>query len=631
MTFDRLESKVGTSRLALPSPPHSKDYNSLACDPVNLDVVSTLKAHIDSLSYKEKRLAAKRQQRSQSNAVFLDSLARPQTPGTRRSRANSIESFATTGTHELENKGTPTAYVPKPRTARDVFLFELLPQSVLAYLQHIKSVSLGLVGFDELMKIVEEEMDTEAPHFHRRGKRVPRKPLKQIPKHINLDSSPNEITGIIGRPLTPAEKLRAQNEAKAAALAAEELAERRRFFQKELGRIKAIVGADGKKIRDPEELRKEAERLRKEHEAMAAEERRKKQAQQAIIQAQVARIRKQIQDDVNEKEKQKKERMFHDNRFVFSMREKIKEEETWKSMDQSEEDRRVKYKYSLFRAKELEYEAHKKKYADEGREALVARVQKKERARARQLKKEQDERDHQKKLLRQKKARMKEARLKRKQREHKEQYRYKARSLRWVERYDDLGEYSYWENALNGSILYENPLEDFGVDIYEEYHEVWYKYFPSTDEDNLNTVLGGNWYRTVDALEEEREARAYQKNMEEYYNSIKDEYGGYIDEHGGYVDGEGGYTDAEGYYYDCDGNYVDWVGPPEENYGNENAWGSFSAVPNNIILNENGAPPPPPPKPGMPGFDTYVPPPPPPKPGIPGFDTYVPPPPPRRK
>ena len=142
------------------------------------------------------------------------------------------------------------------------------------------------------------------------------------------------------------------------------------------------MGADGKKIRDPEELRKEAERLRKEHEAIAAEERRKKQAQQAIIQAQVARIRKQIQDDVNEKEKQKKERMFHDNRFVFSMREKIKEEETWKSMDQSEEDRRVKYKYSLFRAKELEYEAHKKKYADEGREALVARVEKKERARA---------------------------------------------------------------------------------------------------------------------------------------------------------------------------------------------------------------------------------------------------------
>jgi hypothetical protein len=623
--IERYKNGIELSRLCLPNAPQSKADMQLDDDPAAINIIEGLHGHLDLIELKEERERKKLRRRA-SQAEIIDQMLIETVDAEgaiggheRRRRLDSIDSqFSSPRSRPSPRRaqkgamGTPVAKKPKPRSARQVFSFDYLPQSVLAYLQHIKNLSIGLVGLDELLKGAEREMDVEQPELHRRGKRIARRKVdpsgELIKQPLTMQQAPPPILERIGRPMTTAEKIRAEKEAEWAAKRAEELKEKRRLFQKELGQMKMVVGSDGKIIRDPDALKKEAARLRKEFLAKEAAEKRKREAEQEIIRKQVEGVRRRVEEQIAEKERAKNERMRNELLFANKYRNKIEREKNAVKAEQFEIDRRVKYKAKLLEDKELAYKAHQAKYASEGRTTLVARVEKKERARARQLKKEADDREHKKKLAGQRKRRMKEARLKRKEIEKKEHYRYRARKLRWIEHYEENEGYSYWENQLNGTILYESPLEDYGVDIYEEYHAVWYKYYPSTDADDLGEKLGGDWYRTVEALEEEREARALQKAMEEYYESRKDEYGGYYDEYNGYVDKDGCYTDAEGYFYDAEGNFVEFVGVPYV----EKAPVAY-------------VPPPPPKKKGMPG---YVPPPPPKRKGMPG---YVPPPPPKKK
>ena len=260
----------------------------------------------------------------------------------------------------------------------------------------------------------------------------------------------------------------------------------------------------------------------------------------------------------------------------------------------------------------------------------MARLEIKDRERARILKMEKDRREVSQILQITKKTKMREARLKRKKIEAKEKYRYKARKLRWIENYDEGSGSSFWVNNINGAYVYENPLEDYGVDIYEEYHNVWYKYFPSTDTHNLGEILGNNFYRTVEALEEDR----YKKELQKYYEENLDLF--YYDESwNAYMleEGENGpfYLDLEGNMYDMDGQFLKYVGLPASAYQyyeeGQRIVEAYVPPPPPLKKGMPGyVPPPPPLKKGMPG---YVPPPPPPKKGMPNFNTYVPPPPPR--
>ena len=186
--------------------------------------------------------------------------------------------------------------------------------------------------------------------------------------------------------------------------------------------------------------------------------------------------------------------------------------------------------------------------------------------------------------------------------------------MRWIENYDEDNECSYWVNNINGTYVYENPLEDYGFDIFEEYHQVWYKYFPSTDTDNLGDMLGSNFYRTVELLQEER----YNKELQKYYEENLDLF--YYDESWNAYILDGGedapfYLDLEGNMYNKDGEFCKYVGLPPSAY-------TYYEEEQHVV--ENFVPGPPPLRPGMPG---YIPGPPPLRPGQPG---YVPPPPPPR-
>ena len=68
---------------------------------------------------------------------------------------------------------------------------------------------------------------------------------------------------------------------------------------------------------------------------------------------------------------------------------------------------------------------------------------------------------------------MREARLKRQAIEKKHMRRYEARSKRWWEEWDEENECPYWMRE-GGAYTYENPFEPFWIDIYEEYHCLWY-------------------------------------------------------------------------------------------------------------------------------------------------------------
>ena len=165
------------------------------------------------------------------------------------------------------------------------------------------------------------------------------------------------------------------------------------------------------------------------------------------------------------------------------------------------------------------------------------------------------------------------------------------------------------------------------MDIYEEFHNVWYKYFPSTDTHNLGEILGNNFYRTVEALEEDR----YKKELQKYYEENLDLF--YYDESwNAYMleEGENGpfYLDLEGNMYDMDGQFLKYVTTSfglsilrrrPAHRGSICSSATTAQKGYAMFLRHHRSK-------GMPG---YVPPPPPPKKGMPNFNTYVPPPPPR--
>ena len=328
--------------------------------------------------------------------------------------------------------------------------------------------------------------------------------------------------------------------------------------------------------------------------------------------------------------RRKKETVRQNTNFAKQYRKKIAERKKSQDAEEFEENRKIKYKVDQYLRKEAKKKAHYDRYANESREELMARLEMKDRERARILKMEKDKREVAQILQITKKTKMRKARLKRKKIEAKEKYRYKARKLRWIENYDEGSGSSFWVNNINGAYVYENPLEDYGVDIYEEYHNVWYKYFPSTDTHNLGEILGNNFYRTVEALEEDR----YKKELQKYYEENLDLF--YYDESwNAYMleEGENGpfYLDLEGNMYDMDGQFLKYVGLPASAYQyyeeGQRIVEAYVPAPPPLKKGMPGyVPPPPPLKKGMPG---YVPPPPPPKKGMPNFNTYVPPPPPR--
>ena len=65
----------------------------------------------------------------------------------------------------------------------------------------------------------------------------------------------NVLKERLARPMTPAKKLRAEQERLERMRKQELLEERRKKFQEELGGIRMIVGNDGKIKRDPEKLK----------------------------------------------------------------------------------------------------------------------------------------------------------------------------------------------------------------------------------------------------------------------------------------------------------------------------------------------------------------------------------------
>ena len=104
----------------------------------------------------------------------------------------------------------------------------------------------------------------------RRGKRKRKqvKIAKEIRKEkasAHFESKP-VLKERLARPMTPAEKLRAEQERLERIRQQELLEERRKKFQEELGGIRMIVGNDGKIKRDPEKLRREAAALRRKQE-----------------------------------------------------------------------------------------------------------------------------------------------------------------------------------------------------------------------------------------------------------------------------------------------------------------------------------------------------------------------------
>ena len=524
--------------------------------------------------------------------------------------------------------------------AKSGFSFDHVPQSVLAYVNHIKKIAIACVGIDELIRAAEKDMDLEvhkdlAEAHIRRGKRKRKqieiaKKIRKEKASAHFKSKP-VLKERLARPMTPAEKLRAEQERLERIRQQELLEERRKKFQEELGGIRMIVGNDGKIKRDPEKLRREAAALRRKQEEEERIARKKREEKQKKINEQVRNIRFKIETEMEIEARRKKEIARKNSNFAKQYREKTAERKKSQDAEKFEENRKIKYKVDQYLRNEAKKKAHYDRYANESREDLMARLEMKDREKARILKMEKDKREVQQILQITKKTKMREARVKRKKIEAKEKYRYKARKLRWIENYDEGSDSSFWVNNINGAYVYENPLEDYGVDIYEEYHNVWYKYFPSTDTHNLGEILGKNFYRTVEALEEER----YKKELQKYYEENLDLF--YYDESwNAYMleEGENGpfYLDLEGNMYDMDGQFLKYVGLPASayQYYEEGQRVVEAYVPGPPPLKKGMpgyVPPPPPLKKGMPG---YVPPPPPPKQGMPNFDTYVPPPPPRR-
>ena len=106
--------------------------------------------------------------------------------------------------------------------------------------------------------------------------------------------------------MTPAEKLRAEQDRLEKIKREEELAQRRKQFQKELGGMRMVVGNDGKIKRDPEILKREAAALRKKQQEEERIAKKKRDEKQKIINDQVRKLRFKIETEIEMDERRKK-------------------------------------------------------------------------------------------------------------------------------------------------------------------------------------------------------------------------------------------------------------------------------------------------------------------------------------
>ena len=231
--------------------------------------------------------------------------------------------------------------------------------------------------------------------------------------------------------------------------------------------------------------RREAQKMRNE---ITKTKRVEQQKTNAIFQAkqqQIANLRGDLQraEARRQHEQRNRERKEIDFQIHFRLLEKEKQFKVKRLLEH--EKRNLKFKYhKLVNTKKLQLEAIKQKLRTDKENEKVAK-KKKDKLEAQHLKIINEK-------FRKDKEWMREARLKRQEIEKKATRKYKSKELRWWECWDEVNECQYWEREAgvgckeNQQYSYEDPfygLEE--INIFEEYHELWYVYNARTGESTL--------------------------------------------------------------------------------------------------------------------------------------------------
>ena len=275
--------------------------------------------------------------------------------------------------------------------------------------------------------------------------------------------------------LTRAQLEFAQEEAGKAALREQELAERRRQLRKDTGAMRMLIvdNSDAKR-RELENGRKEAEIMRQENmKRKRLEERKKKEIFQKK-QEQIAKLRGDLERAAMQKEFQKRNLLREEIDFKISLVRRQEEKKEAEKRIVDHENRQIRHKYlSMLKRKE-------KDIADE--KIRKARQKKGIERSTKYAKAAADEKRAQTNAkFREKKLWMKDSRIKRQLIEQKATFSFKSKEARWWEAWDEENQCTYWEREAGrgckgDNFTYTSPFEPEWIDIYEEYHELWYKY-----------------------------------------------------------------------------------------------------------------------------------------------------------
>ena len=410
------------------------------------------------------------------------------------------------------SKGRPLSRAPTPSIGPAALLAnsaDLLPSAVKIQIEHLTALTKKGLGLGAMLKSSASAKNIKAalgvPKLRRNS--IMLSHLKSVPDSLFKSGTPSPpgITrddehGVgallhtealcdetaadnytVDDALTTAQLAFAEEEAAKARLRADELKARREKTREDVTAMRVGIQDNRREIeREKERRRQEMARLREEAAAKRRALERQRRAKALGRQEAIARMRGDLQRMAHMKALRVQDQKRKDIDFRKRITARLKEDERRKKQLLNHEARQLKHMLKVKQdrdAKELADERlrrERKKLGDEKAQKYALAAAEKSRAKLNAA------------FVADKKW-MREARLKRQAIEKKHMRQYEARSKRWWEEWDEDNQCAYWTRK-GGAFTYESPFEPFWIDIYEEYHELWYT-FSGTGESTLEEEI----------------------------------------------------------------------------------------------------------------------------------------------
>jgi hypothetical protein len=409
------------------------------------------------------------------------------------------------------NKGRPLSRAPTPNIGPAVLLANsegLLPVALKIQIEHLTTLTKEGLGLGAMLQSSASAKSIKkvlgGPKLRRNS--VELSHLKSMPNllsesgvlpHSNVDHDEHGVGALLHTDalcdetaadnyaaddaLTAAQLAFADEEAAKARLRADELKARREKLCEDVTAMRVGIQDNRREIeREKERRRQEMARLREEAVARRRALERKRRAEALGREEAIARMRGDLQRMAHMKTLRIQDQKRKDIDFRKRITARLNEDERRKRQLIDHEARQLKHMLKVMEdrnAKEIADEKlrkERKKLGDEKARKYALAAAQKSRAKLNAA------------FVADKKW-MREARLKRQAVEKKHLRQYESRSKRWWEEWDEDNQCAYWTRE-GGAFTYESPFEPFWIDIFEEYHELWYM-FSGTGESTLEEEI----------------------------------------------------------------------------------------------------------------------------------------------